>query len=313
MKILFTGASSFTGYWFVKELSASGHDVTAVFTGSPDSYTGLRKLRINELLNVCRPVWSTPFGSDAFIHVIGRELNWDVLCHHAAYVTDYKSDNFNIMHAVNENTYNISTILTKLATRGLTKVVLTGSIFEQGEGIGEQPLRAFSPYGLSKGLTASVFQYWHYHLNIPLFKFVIPNPFGPFEEPRFTSYLMNTWAKRETAIVKTKDYIRDNIHVSLLAKIYSYYTELSPAGISFGKINPSGYPESQGAFTIRFANAIRERIKLPCHLAFEEQKNFTEPRIRINTDIIDSKTLGWCEQSAWDSIADYYIRELNIN
>ena len=30
MKILFTGASSFTGYWFVKELAERGHEVTAL-------------------------------------------------------------------------------------------------------------------------------------------------------------------------------------------------------------------------------------------------------------------------------------------
>lgn len=31
MKVLFTGASSFTGFWFVRELAAAGHDVTALF------------------------------------------------------------------------------------------------------------------------------------------------------------------------------------------------------------------------------------------------------------------------------------------
>ena len=31
MKILFTGGSSFTGSWFIRELAAAGHQVTAVF------------------------------------------------------------------------------------------------------------------------------------------------------------------------------------------------------------------------------------------------------------------------------------------
>jgi hypothetical protein len=31
MKILFTGASSFTGMWFVRELAAAGHDVVPPF------------------------------------------------------------------------------------------------------------------------------------------------------------------------------------------------------------------------------------------------------------------------------------------
>ncbi|WP_431211964.1 hypothetical protein ACQ86N_40310 [Puia sp. P3] len=43
MKIVFTGGSSFTGYWFIKELAAQGHAVTAVVRGNSDQYTGLRK------------------------------------------------------------------------------------------------------------------------------------------------------------------------------------------------------------------------------------------------------------------------------
>ena len=31
MRILFTGASSFTGYWFIRELVAAGHRVIATF------------------------------------------------------------------------------------------------------------------------------------------------------------------------------------------------------------------------------------------------------------------------------------------
>ena len=37
MKILFTGASSFTGYWFIRELAAAGHEVTAIFRKRPTS------------------------------------------------------------------------------------------------------------------------------------------------------------------------------------------------------------------------------------------------------------------------------------
>ena len=45
MKILFTGASSFTGHWFVKELCAAGHEVTATFRQPASEYTDVRKQR----------------------------------------------------------------------------------------------------------------------------------------------------------------------------------------------------------------------------------------------------------------------------
>ena len=40
---------------------------------------------------------------------------------------------------------------------------------------------------------------------------MIPNPFGPYEEPRFMAYLMKTWLKGEVARVQTPRYVRDNI------------------------------------------------------------------------------------------------------
>jgi len=62
-----------------------------------------------------------------------------------------------------------------------------------------------------------MFRYHCGEARIPLGKFVIPNPFGPFEEPRFTAYLMRSWKDGKPAGVKTPDYVRDNVPVDLLA------------------------------------------------------------------------------------------------
>ena len=40
MKILFTGASSFTGFWFARALAAAGHEVVATFRET-DPPTGI--------------------------------------------------------------------------------------------------------------------------------------------------------------------------------------------------------------------------------------------------------------------------------
>jgi UDP-glucose 4-epimerase len=214
MKILFTGSSSFTGYWFIKALAAAGHEVVATFQGK--EYEGVRANRVSLLKEHCHRIFECPFGSYAFLSLLdsGR---WDVLCHHAADVTDYKSPQFDAIRALQRNTLNLPEVLERLKVRGVSKVVLTGSVFEQREGIGSDPNQAFSPYGLSKGLTADYFHYYCRAAGIPLHKFIIPNPFGPYEEPRLTSFLIQEWSKKVTAVIKTPDYIRDNIHVSLLA------------------------------------------------------------------------------------------------
>lgn len=302
MKVFITGASSFTGFWFVQELISRGHEVTALFRRPREEYEGVRKERVDKIWPLCDRVVAS-FGDDKFIEEIKRG-SWDVFCHHAAEVTDYKSEDFDIGAAVQRNTLHAKKVLEIFQA----PLLYTGSIFEGGEGfsIGEE-LLPFSPYGLSKGLTAQVFKFWTKKLNLPMGKFVIPNPFGPYEEARYTSYLMEQWSQGKTPIVRTPDYVRDNIHVSLLAAAYADSVERLVQDKDFFSIGPSGYPESQGKFTARFAAEISTRLNMDCPFVLAEQKEFTEPRMRVNTSPTDA-LLGprWDEQRAWDELAHYY-------
>src|SRR5262249_19566879 len=192
-----------------------------------------------------------------------------------------------------------------LGSTGCRRVILTGSVFEGGEGAGSQGLPDFSPYGLSKALTAQMFRYYCARAGLGLGKFVIPNPFGPYAEPRYTSYLMKSWLTGSTPAWSSPSYIRDNIHVSLLAKVYTRFADDSPPA-GFARINPSGYAESQGAFTLRMAQEMRPRLGLACPVELKKQVDFSEPRVRINTDLPDFEALHWDESAAWDEMASYY-------
>ena len=64
MKILFTGASSFTGYWFAKELASAGHQVFALFRHQPRDYPDdLRRQRVKALNEICQSVFGI-FGDE---------------------------------------------------------------------------------------------------------------------------------------------------------------------------------------------------------------------------------------------------------
>jgi UDP-glucose 4-epimerase len=307
MKILFTGASSFTGYWFVNTLTGAGHEVICALQGSIDKYEGVRLQRAKNL-KATRIVPQTPFGSDAFLQLIRDGGAWDLLCHHAADVTNYRSPDFDALGALRNNSLNLPAVLAACKERGLKAIALTGSVFENDEGTGDEPLRAFSPYGLSKALTFQIFRYYCGMAGMTLGKFVIPNPFGPFEEPRFTAYLMRTWKDGKTAGVKTPDYIRDNIHASLLADVYAKFAAqaaASPPG-GFLKIGPSGYPESQGAFALRVAREVRARLGWKCELDLARQEDFSEPLARLNRDPAARLVPAWNETAAWDAFVKYY-------
>jgi nucleoside-diphosphate-sugar epimerase len=306
MKVLFTGGSSFTGYWFVHELARAGHEVVATFRNANAQYPdGLRRRRCAGLEEVCRPVFGCSFGDARFLRLVSEE-GWDLLCHHAAHVTNYKSPDFDVDAAVASNTQNLPAVLDAIVVMGCRRVLLTGSIFEQDEGAGSEGLPAFSPYGISKGLTAQVFRDHVRARELRLGKFVIPNPFGPLEDPRFVAYLMKTWYARGVPAVNTPAYVRDNIHVSLLAKAYAHFAASLPTSAGLSKLNPSGYVESQGAFAQRVAGEMRGRLGLPCALEIARQTAFPEPRVRINTDQLDLAQLGWRENDAWDALAQFY-------
>ncbi len=306
MRILFTGASSFTGLWFVRALAAAGHEVTATFRRPLEAYDEGRRRRVALALERCRPAFEVSFGDERFL-ALAREP-WDLLAHHAAEVTDYKSADFDALAAAQTNARALPAVLAALHAGGCRRVLLTGSVFEGGEGAGSDDLPDFSPYGLSKALTARVFQFHAGRAGMHLGKFVIPNPFGPYEEPRFTAYLLRTWLAGDVARCATPVYVRDNIHVSLLAKAYARFAQTLPATPATSRLAPSGYVESQGAFTRRVAEEMRPRLGKPCRFELGTQTDFPEPRIRINTDAPDAQALGWSEGAAWDELAEYYQR-----
>jgi len=305
MRILLTGATSFTGTWFARTLTSAGHAVVAAVRGARAGYTGLRAERISLLEGHCSLIWNQTFGGDDFVKTIEREGPFDLLCHHASDATNYKSPSFDAFGAVTANCHGLPRVLAALKRGGGRRIVLTGSVFETGEGCGTAPLMAFSPYGLSKTLTAEAFRYFAAREGLALGKFVIANPFGPYEELRFTRYLMNCWSEGRTACVSTPDYVRDNIPVSLMALAYADFAAALPHA-GFHKFNPSYYAESQGAFAARFAREMGTRLDIATPLELAVQTNFSEPLVRINTDRIAIDAARWQESAAWDDVASYY-------
>ena len=271
MKILLTGAGSFTGYWFAETLASAGHEVVAPLRGNLDNpHDTERSQRLFRLRGKVDLVPACGFGSAKFLGIAGNR-DFDVLCHHGAEVGNYRNPEFDIAGAAASNTLNLRSVLRAMGERGLKGVVLTGSIFEQDEGAGTQPLMAFSPYGVSKGLTAQIMRHRCHEIGVPFGKFVIPNPFGPLEQPRLGVYLARAWAAGGAAEIKTPAYIRDNIHVGLLAACYRRFVEDTDIAPASRKLNPSGYVESQGAFVERVSREIGRRTGQHCAVTLLQQ------------------------------------------
>lgn len=307
MRILFTGISSFTGFWFARTLLDGGHEIVAPLARKVADYEGVRARRAELLRGRCRMVEDCPFGSDAFLREVRAAGHFDVLCHHAADVTDYKSRDFDYLRATAANCRQARAVLGELRDRGCRVLVATGSVFEADEGAGEKPLRAFSPYGLSKTLTWQILRYEAGAAGLETRKFVIPNPVGAYEEPRFSTYLATSWLAGRVPSVKTPAYVRDNVPVTLLALAYRSLVERphDPATAVVSR-SPGFWAETQGAFAERMARALAPRLGVACPLRCEEQTVFEEPRVRIGAEPLDAGAHAWNEPAWWDELAEYY-------
>ncbi len=302
MKIVLTGASSFTGAWFAATLARDGHAVTATLQGRADDYAPLAALRIAMMRDAgVALAEGVSHGNDAFFALIGEGC--DVLGYHGADVRDYRSPDFDVQRAVAANTAAIGETLDRAKRAGTGRIVYTGTVAEPGEGGGEAAERAMSPYGLSKYLSWEVLHAEARAAGVALGKFVIPNPFGRFEQERYCSYLMACWARGETAQVRTPGYIRDNIPVDRLARAYAGFARLAPGDPGADACRPSGYAGSQADFTARFAREIGSRLALATPYALLAQSDFSEPLTRINRD---AAAPGWDEGRFWDDLAAYY-------
>lgn len=306
MRILMTGASSFTGMWFAKSLVEANHALTLPLKRSANAYQGIRKDRVEEIKKHSNTLYEHPFGSVQFLKLIENSPPFDLFCHHAADVTDYRTPSFDFAKALAINTENLPLVLTTLASKGCFHAVLTGSVFERDEGSGSDGLEALSPYGLSKGLTYEAFRFFCHKQKFHLGKFVIPNPFGPYEEDRFTSYLMREWFHGRKAVVKTPEYTRDNIPAPLLAKAYREFVERFYKEPAYNHCSPSFYRESVKTFSLRYAAETEKRLKKPCALEFITQNTFDEPKVRVNNTPLDAKNLNFDEKRFFDDNTLWY-------
>lgn len=312
VKILLTGATSFTGFWFASTLRDAGHEVVCLLTRNDSrDYQGKEVKRFNVLTSDFQLVFKAPFGSKQFVACI-RETKPQLLCVHGAHIPAYRSADFNIAESLQANLRNIAEVSAALAENRVP-ILLTGTVFEAGEGGAGNVSVPGSPYGLAKGLITQAFRYYAGNMGLKLGHFVIPNPFGPLEDQKFNHYLATTWLNGAPAEVRTPLYVRDNIPVDLLALAYAKACASMPSQTEeYQSFQPSGYQQTQGEFTFRMAREFSTRLQIECRVSLCDQIEFSEPKSRVNSWNAFAEFGKYSEQEFWDKYVGYY-RQLRQN
>jgi nucleoside-diphosphate-sugar epimerase len=302
-RILLTGASSFTGLWIAEALAAAGFEVIAPLLRPAADYEGVRADRVTRLAAAARVLFETPFGSDAFLHAVRAAGPIDLLAHHAAHITGYRDPAFDAVDALRRNTAGAQAVLRAAAEAGARAIILTGTVFEAGEG-GDPDSAPVTPYGLSKTLTRTAFEYWAGQAGLRFGRFIIPSPYGALEERRFGWHLFRSWFAGETPQVRTPLYLRDHIAAPQLARAYVDAVHAALAAEGPTTARPSGWIATQGDFAVRVAAEARARLGRDCPLELADQTTFDEPRVRVNAQPVDPA--GWDEAAFWDGYVGWY-------
>jgi len=284
-------------------MAKRGLRVVAPLRGAKDSYAGVRGRRVERLQTVAQVVFDCPFGESRFLDLIEAEP-CDILAHHAADVESYTQWDFDPLRAVQRNAGGAHATLAKAAEHGAKAVVITGTVFEAAAGGAGPGSLAANPYGLSKTLTSEAMRHFAAWAGLRFGRFVVANPFGPFEEQRFCWYLFKTWLSGNVPVVSTPDYVRDNVPVSMMAAAYAdYVVAMLEEPTTPSVRRPSGFVMSQGAFAQTVAQEASKRLGREFQLELARQVKFSEPHLRVN----DENCLQNDEISKfWDRYVEYY-------
>lgn len=306
-RILLTGGSSFTGLWIAEALAGAGHEVTATLTRGEGDYPGLRGERVARLAASAARVFEAPLDSDRFRDLAGTG-RFDLFAHHGADIPGYRSPDYDVAAGVARNLSGAGAAVRAAAKGGCRALVSTATVFEPGEG-GEGPdAPAVSPYGLSKGLTGQALAGFAADAGLSFGRFVIANPFGVLEEGRMGWSLFQAWFRGEPGRVLTPAYVRDNQPVPALAEAYARLAGRLLAASSPARLDarPSGLVGTQGDFARRLAAEAGPRLGLACDLVLNDQVDFPEPRVRVNSE--PCLPPGWTGEAFFDAYCAYYAR-----
>ncbi|MGF1474912.1 MAG: NAD-dependent epimerase/dehydratase family protein [Geminicoccaceae bacterium] len=305
MRVLLTGASSFTGCWFARALIEREAEVTALLAGPRNDGRADRDVRLATLPAEVGLIDRAPFGTPAFLNAITRLGPFETACLHGSQVGDHRSRHFDVEAAVEANTLNADTVMARLADSGCRRMIVTGSVFEAGEGVGDGTDRSIGGYGEAKSRSSLRLIDAATARGLDAIKFTIANPFGPLEKSGFTTYLARTWLAGDRPFVEAPSRVRDNLHVDLLARLYARVAtgELDVPG---GRLAPSGYRETLLEFATRFGREIGERLKIPTPLAHSVETPADQPTVRVASDPIERLVTPIRYEQAWDRLAAFY-------
>ena len=307
-RILLTGGSSFTGFWFARRLVESGFSVCCPLPNDKRSYEGIKKRRLDTLAETVDLFYNIPFGSVEFINLL--DGHFENLCLHGAFVKGYQNNDFGFGKAVGQNLNEIDRVFEKAKQNGCLGIIWTSSIFEDAVNTDEEFSKGSAlpwfKYALSKKISYLSAREIALNSGLSFLRYIIPNPFGPYEDKKLTFHIIKSLHLGNDVSLKTPYYIRDMIHVEHLASDYVRCIQ-SLDGLCESSTNrPSEYPLSIMEFATILCEEYNKRYGSNHKVIKSEQENHKEPAKMFNNQKGRLSLPDYDDAKSWDHIFQYY-------
>ena len=186
--IVITGVSSFVGANLAIKYANEKFNVIGIISKSANSYLNTRKKRLKLCEEKGVNLYQLNLLDNKSIKYFFKEFKIDYFIHHAAWVEDANSANFNLKKALEVNILPLRTLYEELSNSSARGIVITGTNAEYGDkniGCKESDLcMPTTPYGLSKlSMTLTSYQLFN-EFKVPTRIARIFNPLGALDNPK---------------------------------------------------------------------------------------------------------------------------------
>jgi len=312
-RIILTGVSSFTGFWIAKSLAKAGHLLICPLPRPSDSYKDLKKKRLNALAEDSIQInYNSPYGSDQFMKLLSDGA--DLICFHGSVVKDYNSRDFSATEAIFANLNGVEKVIASIKATGTTRVIWTSSVFEDAVSL-DVPEDDCKPpwyrYAISKKFSGLILQSLCNEKGIGFSRFVITNPFGPFEDPKICNFLARALIEKKPIEIRTPYYVRDMIHIGHLADSYLNLCQNLLSEKKVPELRPSEYSGRLIDFAKLFVQEIGQRLGYNTEISYAKSMVFDEPLSLINSVHVSSIIEPYQPDKEWDSLATFYTESIS--
>ena len=182
MRVLFTGSSSFTGYYFLKEINKQKIKTFAIFSRNISSYKkNYQKEILKSELKYIKPRLNIKFGSPKYLKLIQNE-KIDTICFHHFIVGNLDKE-YKFRVNLKKILKNLEEVIYYLSLNGKTTILYTSSVYQRisakNSYINDQ---SRINYGFTKQILFQILKYFCKKNKINLIDFELQNPIGQFEK-----------------------------------------------------------------------------------------------------------------------------------